>query len=134
MRKNVGLESNIEKIDLKNLKDGDLLYSAVYDNGFGTTSVEPFIFRGYVKAPNNQKGIWAKYVNVAYYDDETKKPIPAMKQVKNNGKTEEVEDIKVNDISVGLFLNSKDALKAFVDFTYKMYASAKDAYDKEVNK
>lgn len=134
MRKNLGLKNNIKENDLRNLKDGDLLYSAVYDNGFETTSVEPFIFRGYVKAPKNQKGIWAKYVNVAYYDEATKKPIPATRTNKVAGKEEEVEDIKVNDISVGLFLNPKDALKAFMDFTYKMYASAKDAYEKEENK
>lgn len=134
MRKNIGLESNIEKDIIKNLKNGDILYSAVYDNGFGTTETEEYIFREYIKAPGNSKGVWARYVPVESYDSDGK-PNPVMKDHKNeDGTTSQVEDSRVNDISVGLFLNKIDALKAWEKVAEKIYKSAKEAVEKEVNK
>lgn len=123
MKQYLGLESNIEKSTLKNLKDGDILYSAVFDNNSQKTEVQPFLFRGYVDAPNNSKGIWAKYVE-AYFDENDNKYVPMMKNSKKeDGTYEEVEDIKVNDISIGLFLDKKEALIAFEKTIKKIHKS-----------
>ena len=37
MRTNTGIKSGIDKDIMKDLKKGDVLYSAVYDNGCGRT-------------------------------------------------------------------------------------------------
>ena len=42
MRTNTGIKSGIDKDIMKDLKKGDVLYSAVYDNGCGRTSIEKF--------------------------------------------------------------------------------------------
>ena len=44
MRTNTGIKSGIDKDIMKDLKKGDVLYSAVYDNGCGRTSIEKFVF------------------------------------------------------------------------------------------
>lgn len=131
MRANIGLKSNVDKKVLKNLKDGDVLYSAVYDHASGYTTPEAYVFRGYAKAPNSQKGIWAKIVSVAYYDSEGKLFTNKREHKDEKGNVTEVEDIKVNDISVGLFSSKLDALEAWCKVAEQIYKSAKDALEKE---
>lgn len=128
MKMNIGLTSNVDKDILKDLKDGDILFSAYYDHGFGKTETQALIFRGYVDAPSNSKGVWGKYVEAAYYDAEKKEYVPIMKTCKKEDGTEEtVEDIKVNDLSIGVFLTEKAALEAWEQMTKKIYDSAKEA-------
>ena len=125
MKQNIGLASNVGKDILKDLKDGDILYSACYDHSDGETTAIPIIFRGYVDAPGNNKGVWCKIVEAAYYDDATQKYLPIMKtHKKEDGTTEEIEDIKVNDISVGLYLTKKDAFEAWEKVAKNIYDSA----------
>lgn len=128
MKVNIGLKSNVEKDILKDLKDGDVLFSAYYDHGMGKTETQALIFRGYVDAPNNSKGVWGKYVEAAYYDEDKQEYAPIMKTRKKEDGTEEtVEDIKVNDLSIGVFLTQFDALKAWKQVAKKIYESAEDA-------
>lgn len=128
MKQNIGLKSNVDRDILKDLKDGDILYSAYYDHADGKTQSQALIFRGYVDAPGNSKGIWGKYVEAAYYDDETKTYKPIMKEhKKEDGTVEDVEDIKVNDLSVGVFLTEKEAFEAWLKVAKAIYDSAKEA-------
>jgi len=46
---------------------------------------------------------------------------------KEDGTTEEIEDIKVNDISVGLYLTKKDAFEAWEKVAKHIYDSAREA-------
>lgn len=128
MRTNTGIKSGIEKDIMKDLKKGDLLYSAVYDNGSGRTENEVFMFEEYVKAPSNSKGVWAKYVEVTHMSTDGSDIELAMKDHKNeDGSVTKEPDWRVNDVSVGLFLNPVDALKAWERVAFSIYSSAKRA-------
>ena len=113
MRTNTGISSGIDKDIMKDLKKGDVLYSAVYDNGCGRTSIEKFVFDEYVKQPGNNIGVWAKYAEVVCENDDGTYEL-AQKVHRNEDGTESNEIAwRVNDISLGLFLDPLSALKAW---------------------
>lgn len=112
---------------MKDLKKGDVLYSAVYDNRCGRTSIEKFVFDEYVKQPGNNKGVWAKYAEVVCENDDGTYEL-AQKVHRNEDGTESNEIAwRVNDISVGLFLDPLSALKAWEKVAFNIYSSAKRA-------
>lgn len=129
MRANLGVKNNIDKNVMKELKKGDILYSAVYDNSTETTDVEKFVFEEYVKSPNNSKGVWAKYVEIVSEKEDGTYEVATKSYKNENGKTENVPDWRVNDISVGLFLNPLSALEAWEKVTEKLNSSAKRAVE-----
>ncbi len=131
MRTNTGIKSGIERDIMKDLKQGDILYSAVYDNGSGRTSVEKFQFDSYVQQPGNSKGVWAKYCEIAIDNGDGTYEL-CKKMHKNEDGTETEEPAwRVNDISVGLFLEPIDALKAWERVAFNIYSSAKRAVKDE---
>lgn len=127
MRKNLGLKTGIDKDVLKSLKEGDLLWSAVYDHASGLTEPVAFQFKEYVKAPNNSKGIWARIVEVEAIDKDGKVTLATRDHIDQNGNKTLVEDSKVNDISSGLFLDKRSALKGWQKVAERIYKSACDA-------
>lgn len=124
MRKSIGLKSGVDKERLKSLKDGDVLYTAVYDNGSGLTEAVPFVFREYVKAPGNNKGIWAKLTEVESIGPDGEMILATRDHTNQKGDIETVEDSKVNDISSGIFLDKKSALESWKEMAKKIYDSA----------
>lgn len=126
MRTNTGIKSGIDRDIMKDLKKGDILYSAVYDNGCGRTSIEKFVFDEYVKQPGS-KGVWAKYAEVVYENDDG--TVELAQKVHRNEDGAESNEIawRVNDISVGLFLDPLSALKAWEKVAFNIYSSAKRA-------
>ena len=133
MRTNTGIKSGIARDIMKDLKEGDILYSAVYDNSTKVTSTEMFYFKEYVKQPGNSKGVWAKYVEIISYEDD--EPVFATKPHKNeDGTITEEPDWRVNDISIGVFLDPLSALKAWEKVAQTIYESAKKAVELEENK
>lgn len=130
MRANLGVKNNIDKNVMKELKKGDILYSAVYDNSTETTDVEKFVFEEYVKSPSNSKGVWAKYVEIVSEKEDGTYEVATKPYKNENGKTENVPDWRVNDISIGLFLDPLSALEAWEKVTEKLNSSAKRAIEK----
>ncbi len=135
MRTNTGIKSGIERDILKDLKQGDILYSAVYDNGSGRTTTECFQFDSYVKAPGSSKGIWAKYVEIISMNPDGTVAEVMMKDHKNeDGTTTKEPDWRVNDVSCGLFLDPLSALQAWEKVAFSIYSSAKRAVEEAKNK
>lgn len=132
----VGLESfeDIEK--LKNLKENDLLYSAMIESveteekGVYTPQVHilTYQFKEYVKAPGNQKGIWAKLEQIEI--DENGNRVPIVVEVDSDSKKKMTTTVQ--DLTVGLFLSKAIALEEFYRFFEQMFILTKEAYDKEV--
>lgn len=127
MRTNTGIKSGIEKDIMKDLKKGDFLYSAVYDNGSGRTENEVFVFEEYIKAPSNSKGVWAKYVEVTHMSDDGSFAVATKEHKNEDGTVTHEPDWRVNDVSVGLFLDPVSALKAWERVAFNIYSSAKRA-------
>lgn len=130
MRANLGVKSWIDKDIIKDLKKGDILYSAVYDNSIGVTDVVKFMFEEYVKSPGNSKGVWAKYVEIVSEKDDGTYEVATKPHKGEDGKTEDAPDWRVNDISIGLFLDPLSALKAWEKVAQGIYGSAKRAVEK----
>lgn len=130
----IGLESRQDLDQLKNLKENTILYSCEYNDGSGTVDPCVYLFKGYVKAPNNksQNGIWAKIATAEKDEKGNYVPMLTSTTVKVPGQEEEKEnfkeDIHVTDISVGLWFNPKDA---FIAFRAKMQEIV-DACDKAI--
>lgn len=127
MRTNTGIKSGIDKDIMKDLKKGDVLYSAVYDNGCGRTSIEKFVFDEYVKQPVNSKGVWAKYAEVVLENEDGTYELAKKVHRGEDGKETEEIAWRVNDISIGLFLDPLSALKAWEKVAFNIYSSAKRA-------
>ena len=57
----IGLKTDLTEDELKKLREGDILYSAYYDNGMKKTDVTEYSFEEYIDAPRDEKtGIWAR--------------------------------------------------------------------------
>jgi hypothetical protein len=122
----IGLKSDERTEQLKNLKDGQLLYSAEYSSETGKVGPLIYIFKEYVKAPSkaDEKGIWAKLQEACVDGDG--KVMGLTSTDKKDGKPKDV--LVVNDISAGAWFNYADCLEAFK----QQFITMEKAVDNEI--
>ena len=123
-------EESINK--LKNLKPGDVLYSAGYDEATGEVDYYMYSFREYMPQPNKNesKRIIARLTEC--YEDNGKIMLMMKDHKREDGTVETVEDSFVNDIQVGVYFSKKDAFKAFQAKMKQIYEAAQLAYSNEM--
>lgn len=123
----IGVESNVPKESMKNLKEGTLLWTAEYDAAEEKVNPLALVFQGYVKAPSNKEdsGVWGKVAEAAKND----KGEWCIVKVADGPGAEPKELVHVTDLSVGVFGNQKDAISAFKAEMEKIVKAAEKALE-----
>lgn len=125
----IGVESNVSKESMKNLKEGTLLWTAEYDAAEEKVNPLALVFQGYVNAPSNSKkkdsGVWGKLAEAAKND----KGEWCIVKVAHGPDAELKPLIHVTDLTVGVFGNQKDAITAFKAEMEKIVKAAEKALE-----
>lgn len=126
MKTRIGLESFLDKDNLKKLEKGNVLWSVQWDSDTNKVTPLPLIFKEFVKAPGNKDGVWG-VVTEAIVNEKGEFSVI----VEKDEKGVEKELSHVTDLSIGVFLDKVEALKRFKEEMENIVDACQKAIDLE---